>query len=104
MQLGARGFGNWHVASLSHFRGIKSSFVPYLFICVFFLQHERKTSIVVPASSQGLLWALGQTKMRAQPAVPKGMEKILRAGSELSFHQPHCRREGEGKMEQREQW
>lgn len=44
----------------------------------FFLQHERKASIgvVVPASSCGLLWALGQTKLRAQPAVPKGTEKV----------------------------
>lgn len=61
----------------------------------FFLQYERKSSIglVVPVSSCGLLQAvgqtrlrgLGQTKLRGQPAVPKGIERVLRAGSELPF-------------------
>lgn len=79
------------------FQGIKSSVVPHLFNCVFF-SNMRKTSIglVVSASSCGLLQALGQTKLRVQPAVPKGMERVLRARSSC-FHQPHCRREGEGK-------
>lgn len=86
------------------FQGIKSSVVPHLFNCVFF-SNMRKTSIglVVSASSCGLLQALGQTKLRVQPAVPKGMERVLRARSEFLIPSTSLQKGGRG-QEKREQW
>lgn len=74
----------------------------------FFLQRERKSSVglFVPASSCGLLRAMGQTRLRGlgqTKQFPRGQRGSWEHRVSSRFHQPRCRREGEGRMEQREQ-